>query len=367
MPTGLILMKWDERLGVSILAQHPEALDVTNKTLMQIYSTHEYSGESGLISLNVGPMNLVSYYTGPELGVYLILALTMDEDPEVFEDGLSDATRLIVQNIDNNAYKPLIPSIFQRLSVYPKLTEELKTAMLYTDSARRMVINRLQEEGSLLKSEVSVWLKDQYREGFADVEGLIQSLIKESIVKTRSVKGSPSEVLYLINDIFISRVPPSDLIQSAVNRGLPQALTSDYRDNVISFFREYRNTEEDNIKLLNTLLDPPTYETLKLLRQAIVTRDDLEKLQKKGVDDVDAVLKNLWEAQMIIVLQDEAGNEYYALQSNVKIQKIFPEYALDLIREQYSLKTISLQAALEYIDTLKDEYHARFSKRRATA
>ena len=166
-------------------------------------------------------MNLVSYYTGPDIGVYLILALTMDEDPDVFEDGLSDATRLIVQNLDNDAYKPLIPSIFQRLSVFPKLTEELKTAMLYTDSARRMVIRRLQEEGLILKSEISVWLKDQYREGFADVEGLIQSLIKDSIVKTRSVKGSPSEVLYLVNDIIVTRVPPNELIQGSVNRGLP--------------------------------------------------------------------------------------------------------------------------------------------------
>ena len=57
MPTSLILMKWDERLGVSILAQHPEAIEVTNKTLMQIYSTHEYSGEAGLISENVSPLS----------------------------------------------------------------------------------------------------------------------------------------------------------------------------------------------------------------------------------------------------------------------------------------------------------------------
>ncbi|MBN2157644.1 MAG: hypothetical protein JW776_16475 [Candidatus Lokiarchaeota archaeon] len=366
MPTGLVLMKWDERLGVSILAKYPESIDVTNKTLMQIYSTHEYSGESGLISLNVGSMNLVSYYTGPDIGVYMILALTLDEDPEVFEDGLSDATRLVIQNLENDAYRLLIPSIFQRLSVYPKLTEELKTAMLYTDKARRMVIKRLQEEGSLLKSEVTVWLKDQYRDGFADVEGLMQSLIKDSIIKTRSVKGSPSEMLYLINDIFITRVPPTELIRESVSRGLPQKLAEDYKSEVTSFFREYENTEEDNLKLLNTLLDPATYETLKLLRQAIVTRDDLEKLQKKGVNDIDAVLKNLWDVQMIVVLRDEAGNEYYALQSNVQIEKIFPEYALNLIREQYSLKAISLQAALEYIDTLKDEYRARFTKSRAS-
>ena len=366
MPTGLSIMKWDDRIGTTIIAQYPEEVSIADKTLMQIYSTHEYTGDVGLISMNVGPLNIASYYTGSETGIYLILTLNMEEDPEVFEDGLSDAARLIISNLDREAYKPLIPSLFQRLSVYPSLNEERKLAMLFTDEAKRMVIKRLQEEGSLLKSEIAVWLKDHFREGFVDVEALVQSLIKETLVKSRSVKGSPSDVIYLVNDLFVTRAPPTQLVKEAGDRGLPDHLIESFKSEVTNFFSGYRNSEEDNIKLLEVLLDPPVYETISLMRQSVVTRDDLEKLQKKGVDDVDDVLKKLWEVKLILVLRDSAGNEYYGLQSDIKIMKIFPDYNLNMIRKQYSAKIKSSLVQLEYIDALKDMFNSNLqsSKKR---
>ena len=356
MPIGLIVMQWDERVGVNILAKHPEDLSINDKTLMQIYSTHEYTGEAGLISLNVGALNIASYYTGQEEGIYMILLLEMEEDPDVFEDGLADAARLVISNLDGKEYKPLIPSLFQRLSVYPSLNEERKIAMLYSDEAKRMVIQKLQKEGSLLKSEIAVWLRDQFKGGFVEIEGILLSLIKESLIKSVSVKGAPSEVVYLINDIYITRIPPKVLVEDAANRGLPGDLKEDYHREVVTFFQNYENDDDDNLRLVELLLDPPVYETMKLMRMAVVTRDDLEKLAKKGVDDVDDVLKKLWDANMILVMQDSAGNEYYCLQSDIKILKYFPEYQLNLIREQYSNKVKSNQVLTEYVETLKDVY-----------
>ncbi|MDX1797143.1 MAG: hypothetical protein R3255_00700, partial [Candidatus Lokiarchaeia archaeon] len=64
MPIGLVVMRWDDRVGTEILAKYPEEINVTDKTLMQVYSTHEYSGESGMISLMIGSLNIASYYTG---------------------------------------------------------------------------------------------------------------------------------------------------------------------------------------------------------------------------------------------------------------------------------------------------------------
>ncbi|MHA2276434.1 MAG: hypothetical protein ACXAC2_11725 [Candidatus Kariarchaeaceae archaeon] len=46
-PLGLILMKWDERIGVDLLGKYPEDANISEKALMQIYGTHEYSGEKG--------------------------------------------------------------------------------------------------------------------------------------------------------------------------------------------------------------------------------------------------------------------------------------------------------------------------------
>ena len=61
MPVGLLVMKWDMRIGTEVLAKYPENISLSEQTLMQIYSSHEYTGEPGIISLLVGPLNIVSY------------------------------------------------------------------------------------------------------------------------------------------------------------------------------------------------------------------------------------------------------------------------------------------------------------------
>ena len=142
MPVGLVVMKWDERVGTEILAKYPEEIIITDKTLMQVYSTHEYSGESGMISLMVGSLNIASYYTGPDKGYYILLLLNIDDDPDAYEGGLIDASRTILQNLDEDAYRQLVPSLFRRISVYPTLNEEQQLAITYQDELKRLIINR---------------------------------------------------------------------------------------------------------------------------------------------------------------------------------------------------------------------------------
>lgn len=98
-PIGLVFMKWDERIGTEILAKYPEETTVSEKTLMQIYSTHEYSGEKGIITLTSGLLNIISYYTGPEKGFYLVLLLNIDDDPDVYEGGMADILRVLLDNV----------------------------------------------------------------------------------------------------------------------------------------------------------------------------------------------------------------------------------------------------------------------------
>ncbi|MEJ2295597.1 MAG: hypothetical protein P8Y23_12645, partial [Candidatus Lokiarchaeota archaeon] len=287
MPVGLVLMKWDERVGTEILAKYPEEITVTDKTLMQVYSTHEYSGESGMISLMVGSLNIASYYTGPEKGYYILLLLNLDDDPDAYEGGLADTSRIILQNLEDEAYLQLIPSLFRRLSVYPTLNTEQRLAMTYQDEIKRMIINRLREEGVVSKSELMVWLKDRYKQGFVDLDGVLIELIKREIIKEASVKGMPSELIFLTNDIIMMRIPPVQLLKDPADRGLPSQLVQDYRTETKKFFQNYRPSENDNLTIIDVLINPQAYETLRLLRTAIVTRNDLEKLKKKGVDDVD--------------------------------------------------------------------------------
>jgi hypothetical protein len=293
MALGLVIMKWDERVGAELIARYPDEIDLQDKTMMQIYSTHEYTGEAGMISMTVGSINIASFYTGPESAVYVILLLTLDEDADSFEDGMADISRMVLSNLDNPQFKSLIPSYFQRISVYPSLTPEQRTMMLYTDEAKRTVLNRLQREGSIMKSEISVWLKDQFKSGFIEIDSTLNSLNKEGLIKTVSVKGLPSDVVFLIHDLLIARIPPIQILKESTSRGLPVHLLEGYKAEIKNFFAIYQINEDDNREIMETLLEPSVWETFVLLRQAVVTRNDIEKLRKKGVEDPDAVLKKV--------------------------------------------------------------------------
>ncbi|MFX0023473.1 MAG: hypothetical protein ACFE9S_14200 [Candidatus Hermodarchaeota archaeon] len=356
MPIGLVVMRWNERVGTEIMNKYPDEMEITDKTLMQIYSTHEYSGESGLISLMIGSLNIASYYTGPENEYYVILLLNVDEDPDSYEEGLVDVSRVILQNLNDDAYFKMIPSLFQRLSVYPTLNTEQKLAFTYSDEVKRMIIDRLRVDGAVSKSEITIWLKDQYKQGFLNIDADIMELIKREIIKQVSVKGMPSELLFLIKDIVCMRVPPVKLVKDPLDRGLPSTLVDNYKIEVRKFFQNYHPTEADNLRVLDVLTNPQVYETLRLLRTTIVTRNDLEKLKKRGVDDLDNALKMLWETQIIQIFRDENENEYYALLSDFYIDLIFPKYLMNVIKEKYEKKSKAEPVLIEYLTILEDNY-----------
>jgi len=326
---------------------------------MQIYAAHEYTGEPGMISLLVGPLNIASYYTGREKPLYIILLLNLDEDADVYEGGLADISRVIFQNYEDSAYLEMIPFLFQRLSTYPHLNEEQSLAITYLDGVNRLIINRLRDEGVISKSELKIWLKDRYREGFFDVDAILMELIKKEIIKEASVKGMPSELIFLINDLFMIRRPPIKLLKSPVERGLPEKFVEEYNVAVKNFFQKYQPLDEDNLKILdNVIAVPQVYEILKLLRISIVTKNILEKLRKKGVDDIDGGLKKLWDCQMIHVFQDTKGNEYYALLTDFYSSLIYPKYMLNTLIYQYGVKSKSEGVLVEYLNVLEDAYRS---------
>ena len=366
MPTGLVVMHWDERVGVEIVGAYPEEATIQEKTLMQLYSQHEFTGEAGMVSITAGAVNLASYYTGPETAIYTILILTAEEDADVYEEGLSEISRQIVPNIDSGQLEPLLPSLFQRLSIYPTLKDEQRLAMLLSSDIKRMILNRLRDEAAITKSEIAVWLKDQYKDGFVDLESVLNAMIKTSIIKVASVKGLPSDMIFLAEDIMVLRLPPKELIKDPVDRHLPASLKDSYLTEVRNFFENYVPSEQDSLEVINKVfLDPACYEVLKLMREAMVTRNDLEKLRKKGVDDVDRVLKAMWETKMVAVFQDDKQNEYYTLVSDFHIAKFFPRYNLDTIRHQYLTKAQNANALLKALDVMKDEYYAQLKAAKA--
>jgi hypothetical protein len=355
-PLGLILMKWDERIGAELLAKYPEDVNVSDKTLMQIYGTHEYSGEKGLITLIRGNLSVLSYYTGPETGYYIILILSEEDDPDMYEGAMANVAPIILHNIEDDLYLEMVPLIFQRLSVYPSLSYEQNLIYYYQDSIKLMIINILRDYGVITKSELNIWVKDRELEGIIDLESILAELIKIEMIRVASVKGIPSEVIFLTKDIFMLRVPPDKLFRDPTNNGLPAQLAKSYQDEVKKFFNTYYPTEEDTIKLLDRLIEPEVYETVRLLRTAIVTMKDFEKLKNKGVSDIYSVLRKLWDINLIKVFKDEKGVEYYTLLTDFHINIIFPKYLLNVIKVLNEQKSKSDKVLIQYLNILEETY-----------
>src|SRR6056297_1128625 len=368
MPTGMLVMKWDERMGVNILASYPEETEIQERTLMQVYSQHEFTGEAGLVVLSAGAVHLASYYTGPETSVYVILLLTAEEDGDAHEEGLVEISRQILTTLEPEPLGKMLPSLFQRLSIYPTLNEEQRLAMLYNSAVKRMILERLRSESLLPKSEITIWLKDQYQEGFVDLDSIMSSLVKNGLVKISSVQGISSDIVFFNRDLMVLRVPPAALIKDPAGRHLPESLVDDYKTEVRNFFLNYEVSKEDNIKVIDeVLLDPAVYESVRLMREAIVTRNELEKLRKKGVDNVDRVLKILWQNKMIAVFKDEKDTEYYALLSDFHILKIYPKYNVDTIREQYRSRTKNPNSLVKALDLMKSEYYSMLEEQKSAS
>jgi len=355
-PLGLLLMKWDERIGTELLVNYPEDLDVSEKTLMQIYATHEYTGEKGVINLTYGAVNILSYYTGPELGYYVILFLNLEDDPDMYEGAMANIARVIMQNLEKDEYINIIPSLFQRLSVYPSINNEQKLIYYYQDDIKRLIINILRDYGVITKSELMIWIRERQLEAIVDLEAILAELIKSELIKVASVKGIPSELIFLTKDIFMLRVPSDKLFKDPVNHGLPVRFVEEYQNEVQKFFKDYHPTEEDNVKLLDSLADPEVYETLRLLRTAIVTMKDFEKLKSKGVSDIYGVLKKLWDTNLIRVFKDENDIEYYTLLTEFYIDIIFPKYLLNVVNRLNEEKSKADKVLIEYLNLLEETY-----------
>ena len=235
----------------------------------------------------------------------------------------------------------------------------------YQDEIKRMIINNLREVGLITKSELMIWLKDQYRVGFIDLEATLLELLKKDIVKQVSVKGLESELIILTNDFFMLRVPPNKILKDPIKCGLPTQFVKEYLAEVKKFFQSYRPTAEDNINVVNIFINPEVYETLRLLRTSIVTRQDLEKLKIKGVEDVDSALKLLWDNRMIKSFRDEKNNEYYALITDFYMDLLFPKYLLKVIKSAYEQKSVPNKALIEYLRVLEEAYYNLKSQKKS--
>jgi len=355
MPRGMIVFAFDARVGTEIKAKFPNDLDISGDILMRIYSTHSFEESGGFLSMIIGSLNIASYYTGPETNHYVSLILSMDEDPDTFEDAMTDAAREIMTNLANDRYRDLLPSMYTRIKLYPTFEEEQKLAVAYAELTKRIILDRLVEDGSATKTDLLAWLKEKTGQEFIDVDSILNSLVKLGLVKISSVKGLPSESVFLTSDVFITRAPPIAIVKKAQQGESTNPMLKDYIAAVKSYFKNYKPSPEDEKILSEIMADSDSYKVLNLLRLSVVNRKGLEKISKQ-VDDLDGALKKIWSAGLIQVIKDKQGEEFYHLKTDIRIEKFYPEYIVNRIRKAYEQKTVANTVLVEHLKHLRDTF-----------
>lgn len=352
MPVGLIFTRWNELAGNEILAKFPEDIDINNRTLMQVFNTHEYTGERGMISLMVGQTHIASYYTGTDTNYCILIILEVGEDPDDYEGSLADISQILLQNVEGKEYIKLIPSLYQRLSDYPLFNNEQQLINIYQNEIKRGIINRLRDDGAFSKSELISWLKFKYSKGYGDINLTLYEFLQKEIIQIFSVKNERSVIIFLINDLIMFRHPPFQLLKKPSSKGLPKSHESLYKYDCNKFFQNYKISEKDNIRVIDALSKSQVYNLFKLLRGSFLSREDIEKL---GLYNS---IKLLIDAQIIKNYQDEEGNDFYALITDFLIELIIPRYILNVIKTYNDNKSISEHMLIKYLNLLEEIYNS---------
>ena len=106
MPVGILLIRWDDKLGTTLVAKYPDKFKFPSKILMNIYSQHRaQSTEPSFVTLTLTDIKVSSFFSGMDenfIGAsnYIIaLILRRDENPLIFRDVLKKAAAKILNKV----------------------------------------------------------------------------------------------------------------------------------------------------------------------------------------------------------------------------------------------------------------------------
>ncbi|TFG05305.1 MAG: hypothetical protein EU536_02285 [Promethearchaeota archaeon] len=356
MPFGILIYRFDEKAGMKVVAKHPEDILVDDKATMQIYTAHAFEGEKGFLTISIADLNIASYFTGMDSNYYIGLLLSIDENAEDYEDVLTDSVRIIMSNLEYRRYIQMLPEIYKKIVTYPTMTREQHLALVFLDPVKKLILDRLIEDGSATKSELTSWLKEKLVKEELDMDAILHSMIKMGLIVESTLKELPSPLVFLVGDIFTTRVPPTRIVSDAKAGKYPGHLSNEYISDVRTFFEGYSPTPEDQEVILKVLTDIDAFKVIYLLQDQPLSREDVDRLRGE-IENLDAVLKWLWDAKIINVLRGKTGQEVYFLRSNIAVKLVFPEYIINLILESYSNGTKSDNVLIEHLNVLKETFY----------
>lgn len=367
MPKGLVVVRWDDRIGTVIEASFPPKIhEITPDITMKIYGTHTLGKDvptPDFVVAKVENLSIASFYGGLSIQHFVLLLLDPTERSELFEDPLMEISYKIFEKIEGKKYKENLEELFEYLKRYTMMNEEQRLALFISDPNRYAIIARLVDDGSVTKSELEEYVKKLTGRA-VEIDVSLAQLVKFGLVSTEWVEGLASECVFLTRDVFPVRKPSMNIIEKAKKNLIPKEIASQYLSEVKEFFNDYAKkidgsldwVDQDAPLVLWAIKDLTVSDIVSALRNDIIKVDDLVKQIKVPAKEISKALSQLLNAEFVTVLQDSKGVDYALLKTEPRILTTFPDYIVSTLVEDYNNGLVPAAQATRYLSILKDNY-----------
>ncbi|MBD3353757.1 MAG: hypothetical protein GF364_19900 [Candidatus Lokiarchaeota archaeon] len=367
MPRGMIAARWDDRLGVTPEASYPAEIEnaLEHDDLLTIFSTHAISEKSGILAMRIKRLNLVSYYSGLPEGdqteqYFVVVILEEDEDPNTFEERLTEISKLIISSIDKPGFTDLFENFYNQLIKMEKITEEQRYAFIFRDRIRRLLLQKL-SNGPMTKEGLAKWISKEINQEVTDIDGLLAPLKKTELIEEVNIskgKKVSLEYVFLMRDVAVIRIPNIEVFKAAREGQMAEDIRERYIDEVEKFFKDYRISSQDSGIMGEFVSNPDSYDVINILRNEYIIRAELPMKLSRDIPDLENLLKDLAENKIITAIKDKKQRIWVFLLSDIKFPNFFPEYMIDVIRRRWKEGTIAKEIALKHLELLRAEYIA---------
>lgn len=331
MPEGIVVVKWDDRIGTKIVARYPEELQITPTLTMRVYGGHVLGErrKSNFISMRVDEINIASYFAGIEVNKFIMLILSPEDQAENFQEPLKLIGSELLP-LSDREIKKLLQSIYDRILAYLKFTTRQRLALLLSMSDRLKILDYLEEVSFIRLSELQKLTK-------RPIEFILEPLKDQEIIAKKWIEGEEDEIVFLKKHIWIGRVPP------------PKA-PSEVIDAVKLFFESYTITRKEELDVIKTLVDANFEQILNLLEQSPYTLKELSAITNQDEEILIDVLEKL-EAKKFI---KQVGNKYYLVSKPVVMLIPAKDVARRVV-QLYNAHEISRTIALHILTEIRND------------
>ena len=115
---GILVLKWTDQVGMVIKADYPKGVGsaLSPATLLHIYNMHFSGKGAGVVGLTIESANFSSYSPGLECRDFVAIILNLLENPDDYEEKLIEISKKILDNLKDDKYIEMLPSLFEEFS-----------------------------------------------------------------------------------------------------------------------------------------------------------------------------------------------------------------------------------------------------------